>query len=197
MAALGKGVMVKTMTKIGGWLADLNDFCFSYLERSGMINSRLLVECEVGQTVNLVDPQENLSLWPLNWVTCKGLFYVRLWVSVTNYKPLLFLLLSGLSHKSLGSACSSLGAVFSRLFECRVLMHIHKITSNSQKSNLLSLLQPAYSNRCWLGAWHRMWGLSLRSIAKDGSWKVSRGILFLKKGKTDERREKQLFGNKL
>lgn len=161
MAVLGKGVMVKTMTKIWGWLVDLNDSFFSYLERSGMINSRLLVECEVGQAVNLVDPQENLSLWPLNGVTCMGLFYVMLGVSITKYKPLLFLLLSGLSHKSLGSACLPLGAVFSRLIECTEFWYTYTTLLLTQNSNLLGQW-PAYSNRCWLGAWHRMWGLSLR-----------------------------------
>lgn len=182
MAALGKGVIVETMTKIGGWLVDLNDSCFSYLERAGVISSRLLMECEVGQTVSWVDPQENLSLWPLNWVTCKGLSYVMLWVSVTNYKPLLFLLLSGLSHKSLDGACSSLGAVFSRLFEHRVLMHIHKITSDSQNSNLLSQ-RPAYGNRCW-GWEHGMECESFHWEALPRMWveRFPEGFYFFKKG---------------
>lgn len=102
------------MTELWGWSVELNDSC-SYLERSDVIKSWLLMKFEMGQTVKLVDPQRNPFLWPLNWVTFMRLFNLMLWVSFINYKLLLFLLLSRLFHKRVGRACLSLGAAFCRL----------------------------------------------------------------------------------
>lgn len=63
---------VKTIIKIWRLFVDLNYPCSSYFGRPGMINSWLPVNFDVGQTVKLVDPQGNPSLWPLTWVTCMG-----------------------------------------------------------------------------------------------------------------------------
>lgn len=46
------------MTELWGWSVELNDSC-SYLERSDVIKSWLLMKFEMGQTVKLVDPQRD------------------------------------------------------------------------------------------------------------------------------------------
>lgn len=145
---------VKTITKIWGLSVDLNYSCSSYSEGQGWLTAGCRWSLK-WETAKLVDPQGNPSLWPLNWVPCIGLFYLMLWESTVNYKSLLSLLLSELSHEILGRACLSLEAVCSRLIESAEFWHIRKITSNSQNSNLLNRW-PASSNRCCLGACHGM-----------------------------------------